>query len=160
MKTKAVAAMVAAMAVGSVFGAGTVTEQPFGKTPDGKAVSIYSLKNSKGIEARIMTYGGTVVSLTAPDKAGAFGDVVLGYDTLADYIKASPYFGCLVGRYGNRIAKGKFTLEGATYTLATNNIGNHLHGGIKGFDKVVWQARILTGKPNATLELKYVSADG
>ena len=159
MKTS-IAAMVAALVVGSVFGAGSVTSEPFGKTPDGTAVSIYTLINSKGVEARIMTYGGIVVSLKVPDKTGTLGDIVLGYDNLADYIKASPYFGCLVGRYGNRIAKGKFTLNGAEYSLATNNIGNHLHGGLKGFDKVVWTAKVLTNKTDATLELKYVSANG
>jgi aldose 1-epimerase len=156
----AAAFLTAVLAAGSVLGAGSVTSQPFGKTPDGKEVSLYTLKNSKGMEARIMTYGGTVVSLKVPDRSGALGDVVLGYDTLGDYIKASPYFGCLVGRYGNRIAKGKFSLNGAQYTLATNNNENHLHGGIKGFDKVIWSATILKDKPDATLELKYVSPDG
>ena len=155
-----VAVMVAVGIAGWVSAAGSVTSQPFGQTPDGKDVSLYTLKNSRGMEARIMNYGGIVVSLKVPDRTGALGDVVLGYDSLADYIKASPYFGCLVGRYGNRIAKGKFTLNGAEYSLATNNIGNHLHGGIKGFDKVVWTAKILPNQKDAALELKYVSRDG
>jgi aldose 1-epimerase len=152
--------MAAMMVAGSVFGAGRVTSLPFGKTPEGKEVSIYTLTNSMGVEARILTYGGIVVSLKVPDQNGVLGDVVLGYDTLADYIKANPYFGCLVGRYGNRIAKGKFTLNGAVYNLATNNFGHHLHGGLKGFDKVVWTAKVLKDKPEATLELKYDSPDG
>jgi aldose 1-epimerase len=156
----AVAMMVSVWGASSVFGAGSVTVQPFGNTPQGEGVAIYTLKNSKGMEARIMNYGGIVVSLKVLDKAGALGDVVLGYDTLADYIKANPYFGSLVGRYGNRIAKGKFTLNGTEFNLATNNIGNHLHGGLKGFDKVIWTPRILANKRDAMLELTYVSPDG
>ena len=101
--------------------AGHITKQPFGTTPEGKPVDLYTLQNSKGAEARIMTYGGIVVSLKMPDKAGALGDVVLGYDSLGGYIKTTPYFGALIGRYGNRIAKGKFTLDGKEYTLAKNN---------------------------------------
>ena len=134
--------------------------QPFGTLEDGTAVDIYTLKNAKGVEARITNYGGIVVSLKAPDRNGNFADVVLGYDTLADYVKKNPYFGCLVGRYGNRIAKGKFTLDGKEYTLATNNGANHLHGGVKGFDKVVWAAKPLATKDGPALELRYVSKDG
>jgi len=160
MNKTTLAGVVAGLVAGSTFGAGCVTCLPFGKTPDGAEVSIYTLKNSKGVEARIMDYGGIVVSLKVPDQKGALGDVVLGYDNLADYIKATPYFGALIGRYGNRIAKGKFTLNGAEYTLATNNIGNHLHGGIKGFDKVVWNAKSVEGKAGSALELKYTSRDG
>jgi aldose 1-epimerase len=160
MNNAIVAVVVAGMAVGSAFGAGSVTSQPFGKMPDGTEISVYTLKNTHGVEARIINYGGIVVSLKVPDKTGVPGDVVLGYDNLDDYIKASPYFGCLVGRYGNRIAKGKFTLNGAEYNLATNNIGNHLHGGIKGFDKVVWTAKPVDGKTGPALELKYTSRDG
>ncbi len=152
--------LVAGLITGSVLGAGSVTSVPFGKTADGREVAIFTLKNSQGIEARIMNYGGIVVSLKVPDRKGALGDVVLGYDNLDEYIKATPYFGALIGRCGNRIAKGKFTLNGTEHNLATNNIGNHLHGGIKGFDKVVWDAKILKDKPEATLELKYVSPDG
>jgi aldose 1-epimerase len=101
-----------------------------------------------------------VQSLKVPDKKGQFGDVVLGYDTLAEYEKETPYFGCLVGRYGNRIAKGKFTLNGKEYTLATNNPPNALHGGIKGFDKVVWQAHAYQSPQGPALELRYLSKDG
>ena len=104
--------------------------------------------------------GGLVISLKVPDRAGKFGDVVLGYDNLADYIKDSPYFGALIGRYGNRIAKGRFTLDGRQYTLATNNYPNALHGGVKGFDKVVWNATVLTTGEGPGLKLQYVSKDG
>jgi aldose 1-epimerase len=113
-----------------------------------------------GMEARIMTYGGTVVSLKVPDKNGKLGDVVLGYDSLGGYLTNSPFFGALIGRYGNRIANGKFTLDGQTYTLATNNPPNHLHGGVKGFDKVVWKAKPVVTFYGDGLELEYVSKDG
>lgn len=129
----------------------------FGKTPDGKSVYLFTLRNSKGAEAQIMNYGGIVRSLKVADKNGDFTDVVLGYDNLAAYIKESPYFGCLVGRYGNRIAKGKFNLNGRQYSLAQNNGENSLHGGVKGFDKVVWSVGKVT--PN-TLELNYLSKNG
>src|SRR6266571_5400193 len=117
-----------------------ISREPFGRTKDGKRVDLFTLRNSKGLEARICNYGGIVVSFKAPDRHGKMGDVVLGYDKLDDYIKNNPFFGCLVGRYGNRIAGGKFTLEGKEYTLATNNGPNALHGGLKGLDKRVWSA--------------------
>src|SRR5208337_3330244 len=140
---------------------GTISQAPFGKTPDGTPVEIYTLRNSKGMEARIMTYGGIVQSLKVPDKNGKFDDVVLGFDNLDGYLKASPYFGALIGRYGNRIGGGKFTLEGKTYTLATNNGPNSLHGGIKGFDKVVWKVvRAENTLQGSQLELSYISKDG
>ncbi|MBI4660305.1 MAG: galactose mutarotase [Verrucomicrobia bacterium] len=139
---------------------GEIAKAPFGVTQDGKPVDIYTLRNAKGAEARIMNYGGIVVSLKVPDKNGSLGDVVLGYDALAEYEKQSPYFGCLVGRYGNRIAKGKFTLNGVTHTLATNNYPNALHGGLKGFDKQVWNATIVKSLAGPTLELTYLSKDG
>ena len=139
---------------------GTISQAPFGKMPDGAPVEIYTLRNTKGMEARIMTYGGIVQSLKVPDKNGKLGDVVLGYDDLDGYLKATPYFGALIGRYGNRIGGAKFTLEGKTYTLATNNGPNSLHGGIKGFDKVVWQAKSRVSPDGPALELTYVSKDG
>ena len=120
--------------------AGKISKQPFGAALDGQPVDLYTLRNAKGAEATIMTYGGTVTSLKMPDKSGRFDDVVLGFDNLASYVKSSPFFGCLVGRYGNRIAKGRFALDGKTYTLATNNPPNNLHGGPVGFDKRVWTA--------------------
>jgi len=144
---------------------GTVSQAPFGKTPDGTPVEIYTLRNSKGMQARIMTYGGIVQSLKVPDKNGKFDDVVLGFDNLDgyvrdSYVKACPYFGALIGRYGNRIGGAKFTLEGQTYTLAANNGPNSLHGGLKGFDKVVWQAKSLLAADGPALELTYLSKDG
>jgi aldose 1-epimerase len=139
---------------------GTISQTPFGNTADGTPVAIYTLRNSKGMEARIMTYGGIVQSLKVPDKNGKFDDVVLGYDDLDGYLKATPYFGALIGRYGNRIGGAKFTLEGKTYTLATNNGPNSLHGGIKGFDKVVWKATPLVTADGPALQLTYFSKDG
>lgn len=137
-----------------------ITKKSFGKTADGKAVEIFVLTNSRGAEAKIITYGGTVVSLKVPDKSGKLGDVVLGYDSVADYEKHTSYIGALIGRYGNRIAKGKFSLSGKEYRLAVNNGENHLHGGWKGYDKVVWTARPSTDVAGANLELNYASRDG
>ena len=136
-----------------------ITKKEFGKTPDGKTADIYTLVNNKGCEVRITNYGGIVVSLTVPDKDGKLGDVVLGYDTLDQYIKNSPFFGALIGRYGNRIAKGKFELEGKTYTFVINNGPNHLHGGNKGFDKVLWDAKEIKKDNAVGLELSYLSKD-
>ncbi len=118
---------------------------------------IYRLRNSAGMHARITNYGGIVMSLHVPDRKGNFEDVVLGYDKVADYAKASPYFGCLVGRYGNRIANARFTLDGREYQLAANNGPNSLHGGIKGFDKVLWTARPVPSELGPALELRYLS---
>jgi aldose 1-epimerase len=145
---------------GDDHGHSHVTKAEFGKLADGTAVDIYTLKNEKGMEARIITYGGIVVSLTAPDRSGKYEDVVLGYDHLDGYATNNPYFGCLVGRYGNRIGKGTFTLDGKSYTLAKNNGENHLHGGLKGFDKVVWTAKPIDSHTDPALELTYVSKDG
>jgi aldose 1-epimerase len=140
--------------------ASQIEKQPFGQTPDGRAVELYTLRNDKGAEARIMTYGGIVVSLKMPDRNGQMDDVVLGYDDLDSYVKNSPYFGALIGRYGNRIAGGKFALDGTTYTMVTNNGPNTLHGGLKGFDKRVWKARAKESAEGPQLVLKYRSADG
>ena len=136
------------------------TKAPFGKTADGKRIDIYTLRNHSGMEARIMNYGGVVVSLKVPDKKGKFGDVVLGYDNLGSYLTNSPYFGALIGRYGNRIANGKFSLDGQDYTLVVNNPPNHLHGGVKGFDKVIWKAKLMETADGPALELTYLSKDG
>ena len=143
----------------------TITKADFGKTPEGQPVEIYTLQNAKGATARIITYGGIVQSLCMPDKNGKLADVVLGFDTLDgytkdSYVKACPYFGALIGRYGNRIGGAKFTLAGQTYTLATNNNGNMLHGGWKGFDKVVWTAKPSVGVHGPQLVLAYLSKDG
>jgi len=139
---------------------GIVQKASFGKMPDGTPVEIYTLRNRHGMEAHILTYGGIVQSLELPDKNGKFADVVLGFDKLQDYLTNSPYFGALIGRYGNRIAKGQFTLDGQNYTLATNNGPNSLHGGLKGFDKVVWTARPVDSFYGPGLELTYLSKDG
>jgi aldose 1-epimerase len=136
--------------------AGTV----FGTTPEGTPVLLYALHNKNGMEARILNYGGIIQSLKVPDKDGHFGDVALGYDYLDGYLTNSPYFGALIGRYGNRIAKGHFALDGTTYTLATNNGPNTLHGGVKGFDKVIWLAKPGHSDSGQTLELTYTSHDG
>ncbi len=138
----------------------TIPRQSFGTAPDGTPVELFTLRNAAGVEARISNYGGIVVSLETPDRKGVFGDVVLGYDQIDGYHKASPYFGCLVGRYGNRIARGRFTLDGQTYTLATNNYPNALHGGVRGFDKRVWTPKPVVTPSGPSLELTYVSADG
>ena len=132
----------------------------FGTTPEGEDVRIYKLTNAGGVEARITDYGGIVVSLKVPDRDGVLGDVVLGYDTLDDYIKDNPYFGTITGRYANRITNGRFTLNGKTYQLATNLPPNHLHGGEKGFDKVVWGAEPFAGERGVGVVLSYVSVDG
>ncbi|MCX7886989.1 MAG: galactose mutarotase [Verrucomicrobiae bacterium] len=137
-----------------------ITQQPFGTTKDGRPVFLYTLRNTNGLTARITNYGGIVVSLLAPDRNGQFADVVLGYDHLGGYLENSPYFGCIVGRYANRIAKGKFTLDGKEYTLATNDGQNALHGGLVGFDKVLWKARPFESPNGPSLELTYHSKDG
>jgi aldose 1-epimerase len=139
---------------------GTISQAPFGKTADGTPVEIYTLRNARGCEARIMTYGGIVVSLKVPDKDGNFGDVVLGYDKFDDYVKNNPFFGALVGRYGNRIARGKFTLDGKEYTLAVNSGLNNLHGGPVGFDKRVWKATTLLTADGPALQLNLLSKNG
>ena len=145
----------------AVATAQTITKAPFGKTTDGQSVDLYTLKNTRGMEARITNYGGIVVSLTAPDRNGKFADVVLGYNDLDTYmLPPFPYFGAIVGRYGNRIAKGRFTLDGVEYKLAINNGENSLHGGIKGFDKVVWTAREQKTGAGPALVLNYLSKDG
>jgi len=139
---------------------GTINQAIFGYTPARTPVEIYTLRNSKGMEARILTYGGIVQMLKVPDRDGKLDDIVLGYDNLGSYLTNSPYFGALIGRYGNRIGGAKFTLEGVAYTLATNNGPNSLHGGIQGFDKVIWKAKPLYTPDGPALELNYVSKDG
>ena len=135
-----------------------IRKNAFGKTAEGP-VDLYTLTNRNGIEVRITNYGGRVVSLLAPDRHGKVADVVLGFDNLDDYLGNNPFFGALVGRYANRIAKAGFTLDGVEHKLAQNNGPNSLHGGLKGFDKVIWAARELSKDP-PTLELTYVSQDG
>ncbi|HEX7335462.1 MAG TPA: aldose epimerase family protein [Pyrinomonadaceae bacterium] len=137
-----------------------VTKESFGKTAGGESIDLYTLRNAKGVEAKITNLGGIVVSLKVPDRNGKFDDVVLGFNDLDSYLKPHPYFGALIGRYGNRIAKGRFTLNGVEYKLAVNNGENHLHGGIKGFDKVIWTGKESTTKAGPAVVLTYLSKDG
>ena len=137
-----------------------MTKKSFGKTPDGAEITLYTLTNSAGMEVGIMNYGAIVVSMKVPDRNGKFADVVLGFDSLDGYESDNPYFGAIVGRYGNRIAKGEFKLDGKTYTLAKNNGPNSLHGGNKGFNKVVWTARDASTAGLPAVLLTYLSKDG
>jgi aldose 1-epimerase len=136
-----------------------VEKQPFGTTADGVAVEIYTLTNASGAKVKVISYGARVVSIEVRDGEGKLGDVALGYDNIQGYERDSSYLGPIVGRYGNRIAKGRFTLDGVQYTLATNNNGNHLHGGLRGFDKVVWTGKGAVVAGAARLELTYLSKD-
>ena len=141
-------------------GKASVVKSSFGTLADGTAVDLYTLTNAHGLEMRVMTYGGIIVSLKVPDKAGALGDVVLGYNRVEDYVKDSPYFGAIVGRYGNRIGGAKFTLDGKTYQLNANDGPNTLHGGLKGFDKQMWTATPVERADGAGLKLALTSKDG
>ena len=137
----------------------SMSKKQYGTTENGEVVDQYTLKNSKGMQVDIITYGGRITSLQVPDKEGKFSNVVLNFNSLEQYTKDNPFFGALVGRYGNRIAKAKFSLDGKEYTLAANNGENSLHGGIKGFDKVVWQAKEIEREGAPSLELHYLSKD-
>lgn len=137
-----------------------VTRAPFGTLPDGTAADLYTVTNANGIEMRVTNYGGIITSLKVPDRTGQLGDVVLGYDELSGYLTSSPYFGAIVGRYGNRIGGARFTLDGTTYTLLANNGPNALHGGKVGFDKVVWQAEPFTRAGEAGLVFTHIGPDG
>jgi aldose 1-epimerase len=132
----------------------------FGRLPDGTDVGLFTLTNVRGLEVRAIAYGAILVSIRVPDRAGRFDDVVLGFDDLEGYLTRSRYFGAVVGRYGNRIANGRFTLDGRTYQLATNNGQNHLHGGVKGFDKVLWRAQPFARDGHSAVVFSYTSADG
>ena len=138
----------------------SVRSKLFGKIPEGKSVQQFILSIKNGITVKVINYGATVTELLVPDSTGKTTDVVLGFDNLEGYLHNTSYIGCIVGRYANRIAKGKFNLDGRTYTLATNNNGNHLHGGIVGFDKVIWQATPIRMADGAALLMKYTSKDG
>jgi aldose 1-epimerase len=135
-------------------------KQGFGKTEDGRPVDLYILNNESGVQAAITNFGGTIVSLKVPDRSGKLADIVLGYDNVSEYANGKSYFGAIIGRYGNRIAHGKFVLGGVTYTLAKNNGENHLHGGNQGFNKRLWTAKDVSGDAGPALELSYVSKDG
>jgi aldose 1-epimerase len=135
-------------------------KQAFGKIQDGQSVDLYTLTNKSGMTVAISNFGGTLVSLKVPGRDGKVGDVVLGYDNPADYENGKAYFGGTIGRYGNRIAHGKFTLDGVVYTLPLNDGPNTLHGGVRGFNKRVWTARDVSSSAGEALELTYVSKDG
>lgn len=137
----------------------SIKKSSFGTLPDGQAITRYTLTNAKGIEMSVINYGGIITSLKTPDKNGVFEDVVLGYDSIDGYLKESPFFGALIGRYGNRIAKGKFKLDGKEYTLAQNNGTASLHGGVKGFDKVFWNIEEVPSTEGLALKLTYLSKD-
>lgn len=136
-----------------------ITRQPFG-TVEGNAVHLFTLTNARGMRAAITNYGGIVIELWVPDRHGRLADVVLGYPTVQHYVKDSPYFGAIIGRYGNRIGRARFVLGGKEYRLAANDHGNHLHGGIKGFDKVIWKAQPALTAEGPRLALSYLSKDG
>ena len=134
-----------------------VPHEPWGKTDAGESVEIFTLTNPHGLRARVVTWGAALVEMSVPDKAGQLADVTLGFDTLAPYLVPNPFFGAIAGRYANRIAKGKFTLEGKDYALATNNGANHLHGGVRGFDKRNWSAEPVGAN---AVRFRYTSPDG
>jgi aldose 1-epimerase len=136
-----------------------IEKDSYGITQEGQEVDRYTLSNAAGMQVEIITYGGIITSMKVPNAAGGLNDVVLGYDSLSDYEKGSPYFGALIGRYGNRIADGSFKLDDQTYTLVQNDGKNHLHGGTKGFDKVVWSADSKIEDNKAVLQLHYLSQD-
>ena len=133
-----------------------IEQAPFAQLPDGSQVTVFTLRNAAGMTVRILDFGGIITEIHVPDRDGVFADVALGFDTLAPYRGDSPYFGALIGRYGNRIAGGRFTLDGLTYMLPVNNGKNHLHGGVPGFDRVLWRSRV----ENDELVLEYRSPDG
>ena len=141
-------------------GQASVTRSPFGKLPGGTAVELYTLTNAHGVKAKVMTYGATLTQLYVPDKNGKMGNVVCGFDNLDQYTKATAYFGATVGRVANRIAKGKFTVDGKAYKLAVNNGPNSLHGGLKGFDKRVWKAAPVASGEGPAVKFTYLSRDG
>ena len=137
----------------------SIVKSTYGTTTEGTPVDLYTLRNKQGMEVDIITYGGRITKLSVPDKNGKFSNVVLGFDNLEQYQKENPFFGALVGRYGNRIANAKFSLNGTEYTLAANDGPNNLHGGLKGFDKVVWKVEGIQEGDNASLKLSYLSKD-
>jgi aldose 1-epimerase len=161
--TAATVALLSQLACVSIPASGTgslsITRAPFGSV-DGHAVELFTLTNARGIQIKLTNYGGIITALRTPDRSGHFDDIVLGYDSLAGYVRNSPYFGAIVGRYGNRIARGQFTLDGTTYHLAVNNGPNALHGGLRGFDKRIWTATPFQRHDSVGVALVYTSPDG
>lgn len=160
MRSMATLAMLGAALLGSAAGAAGIEEGVFGTLPDGRTVKSYTLSNALGMRATLIAYGATLVSLEVPDRDGKLADVVLGFKTLDEYRDHSPYFGAICGRVANRIAKGKFTLDGHDYQLATNNETNHLHGGVVGFDKLLWQSTSREGADGPEVVFTLLSPDG
>ncbi|MFD1538309.1 aldose epimerase family protein [Nonomuraea guangzhouensis] len=156
----ALALNLAAVPPAQAAGGPSITKKRFGILPNGEKVDSYTLRNSNGMRVKILTYGGILQSIEVPDSGGTFANVALGFDNLSDYVKKSPYFGSITGRYANRVAKGRFTLDGKTYQLATNDGPNHLHGGNKGFDKRVWKAHPFKRHNSVGLVLTYTSPNG
>jgi len=138
----------------------TLKKEPYGKLSDGRSVDKVTLTSTKGVTAELINYGGILTSFQMPDRRGRTANVTLGFDTLQEYAVNAPYFGAIIGRFGNRISKGAFSIEGVQYKLACNNGPNHLHGGNKGFDKAVWKAKIIQDKKSAGVVLSYTSPDG
>ena len=138
----------------------SVTQAAFGMTADSIEIELYTLENSNGMKVGIITYGGIIQSIQVPDRDGNMDDVVLGHDNMTGYLEANPYFGGIIGRYGNRIAGGTFTIDDQEYTLATNDGPNHLHGGDVGFDKRVWTAEMVEDDHRAGVKMSYTSPDG
>lgn len=157
---KSPASDAAATAASNIRTESGVDVRPFGTLPSGQDVLAYTLKNANGVELTAISYGGIITSLKTPDKTGAFTDIVLGYDNLDGYLKTTPYFGAIIGRYGNRIGKATFSLDGKTYTLAANNGPNALHGGVQGFDKVLWTGKPVAATDGKAVEFSYTSKDG
>jgi aldose 1-epimerase len=138
----------------------SVSQAAFGQSLDGRPASLFTLTNAKGMLVKISNFGGVITEIQVPDRSGTFANVNLGFDDVEPYHKVSPYFGALIGRFGNRIKNGKFAIDGVEYQLDTNNGSNHLHGGVQGFDKVLWQAESFTGEQSVGLRLNYLSVDG
>jgi len=154
------AAALAALLISTLTMSASISKSPFGKMPDGTPVDLYTLTNADGLVCKVITYGAVITELHVPDRTGRMGDIVLGFDNLHQYLTESPCFGAVVGRVANRIANGRFTVDGKTYTLAVNNGPNTLHGGIKGFDKIVWQAEAVDGPNGPSVVFSHVSPDG
>jgi aldose 1-epimerase len=145
---------------GTPVGGGNITQEPFGETEEGEAVDLYTLTNANGMEVKITNYGGIITSIVVPDRDGEMADVTLGFNTLDDYLAGHPYFGCITGRYANRIARGVVIIDGQMYRLPLNNGENSLHGGEKGFDKFVWDAEEVQSEYGTGLKLSRTSPDG
>ncbi len=140
--------------------AASISKSAYGTMPDGRAVDLYTLTNADGLVCKVINYGGIITELHVPDRTGKLGDVVLGFNNLAQYVARNPFFGCVVGRVANRIANGRFILDGKTYSLPINKAPNCLHGGPKGFDKAVWKAELMDGPNGPAVEFRHLSPDG